>query len=385
MAKRRRLTPAQPGYLEAGEAARPAALSAGLSPAPLTAQAAPVTAPPPIAQVSGDAAARAALEELAAEVEAARAQGLMLERLPLSAIDITHLVRDRLVQDEDEMEALMASLSARGQQTPIEVVRLPQPNGGRTHGLISGWRRLTALNRLYDRTQDPRFATARALVVAPESASAAYVAMVEENEIRVNLSFYERARIAVRAVEEGVYPDARAALRALYGSTTRSKRSKIGSFMALVEQLDPVLRHPTAISEKLGLALVKALEADAGLAARLTERLRVAAPDSAAAELGILAGAVERPAPAVPPAPVKAPVTESVSDPALAPEQAAPARPRLRSPGDLPLPGERLSRPAAPGVQIRFTADRNRIELEGDAVDQTLFEDLQDWLRHRQG
>ena len=44
----------------------------------------------------------------------------------------------------------------------------------------------------------------------------AYVAMVEENEIRVGLSFYERARIAAKSVEAGVYPDDRAALRALF-------------------------------------------------------------------------------------------------------------------------------------------------------------------------
>lgn len=425
MAKRKRLTPAQPGYLDPGAAPRPTP-GAGLGPGALAPAPAPSGAAP-IAQVTGDAAARAALADLAAEVEAARAQGLMLERLPLSVIDIAHLVRDRMVQDEDEMEALMASLEARGQQTPIEVVRLPQPKGAMTHGLISGWRRLTALNRLYDRTKDSRFAAARALVIAPASASDAYVAMVEENEIRVNLSFYERARIAARAVEEGVYPDARAALRALYGSVARSKRSKIGSFMALVAALDPVLRHPTAISERLGLALVKALEADAGLADRLAARLRAAAPETAAEELRILAEAavpptaapaapapVSEPAPVAPeaaapvaPAPTASPAlpaedgaaaepatmpgtmseespgTEPVSVAVLDSVSAIPPRPRLRSPGDLPLPGERLVQPAGAGVQIRFAADRNQIELAGPGVDHALFEALQDWLRRR--
>jgi hypothetical protein len=33
----------------------------------------------------------------------------------------------------------------------------------------------------------------------------AYLAMVEENEIRVGLSFYERARIVARAAEAGVF------------------------------------------------------------------------------------------------------------------------------------------------------------------------------------
>ncbi|MDK3020796.1 ParB/RepB/Spo0J family partition protein [Pseudodonghicola flavimaris] len=375
MAKRRRLTPAQPGYLEA-EPPRPS------TPGP-AALAAPGPAPtamaPPIAQVSGDAAARAALEELATEMATARAQGLMLERLPLGAIEAGHLVRDRMAQDEDEMEALMASLEARGQQTPIEVVRLPAPQGDKAYGLISGWRRLTALNRLYDRTSDSRFGFVRALVIAPESASDAYVAMVEENEIRVNLSFYERARIAARAVEEGVYPDARAALRALYGSVTRSKRSKIGSFMGLVEKLDPVLRHPTAISEKLGLALVKALEAEEGLAGRLEQALIAAAPESPAEEIAILSEAVAKPAPVA----VDPPAVEADPAPAPAPApptSASPARPRS---GEQPMAGGRISQPAGPGVRLSFTADRNRIELTGPAVDAALMEALRDWLRQR--
>lgn len=379
MAKRRRLTPAQPGYLE-GEPAgsRPAALSPSLS----TSTPAPIA--PPIAQVSGDAAARAALEELAAEMETARAQGLMLERLPLGVIEATHLVRDRLVQDEDEMEALMASLEARGQQTPIEVMRLPAPQGGKTYGLISGWRRLTALNRLYDRTKDSRFGFVRALVVDPDSASDAYVAMVEENEIRVNLSFYERARIASRAVEEGVYPDARAALRALYGSVTRSKRSKIGSFMVLVESLDAALRHPTAISEKLGLALVKALEADPGFEARLAADLNAAAAETPAEEIAILSAALARPEPQVaapaPAAPDADPAPELEDTVAVPPTL---ARPRLRSLDDLPSPGERVTQSAGAGVRLSFTADRNRIELTGPGVDAALMEALQDWLRLR--
>ena len=108
----------------------------------------------PIAQVAGEAAASAALSELSQEMEAARAEGRLMVSLPLDAIDAGYLVRDRLVQDEDEMQALIASLISRGQQTPIEVVALPEPKDGQTHGLISGWRRLTALRRLYKAAQE---------------------------------------------------------------------------------------------------------------------------------------------------------------------------------------------------------------------------------------
>ena len=364
MAKRRRLTPAQAHYLD------PAPVR--LTGPGIGGDAGEAPAPAPIAQVSGDASARAALADLAAEVEAARAQGLMLERLPLAAIDIQHLVRDRMVQDEDEMAALMASLEARGQQTPVEVVRLPDPQGGRTHGLISGWRRLTALTRLYERTNDPRFAFVRALVVEPESAQAAYVAMVEENEIRVNLSHYERARIALRAVEEGVYESRREALLSLYNAAPRAKRSKIGSFMALVEALDPVLRFPTAIPEKLGLALARRFGEDPDLPIRLTERLRAAQADSAAEELGLLAKAAEPPALS----------PETGSKPAVEPDRKATAP----YPSDTyvgPIPSAPRSVLAAPGVQLKFDRARGEIELSGEGVDADLFDALQLWLAQR--
>jgi len=372
MAKRKRLTPAQADYLDAA----PARLT-GPNIAP-----GPAMAPAPIAQVTGDASARAALADLAAEMEAARDKGLILELLPLSAIDIRHLVRDRMVQDEEEMAALMAGLEARGQQTPIEVVRLPSPLEGKTHGLISGWRRLTALTRLYEKTKDPRFAHVRALVVAPESAQAAYVAMVEENEIRVNLSHYERARIALRAVEEGVYESRREALLSLYSAAPRAKRSKIGSFMTLVERLDPALAFPTAIPEKLGLALAKALSEDVDLAVRLSERLRVAQVDSAEAELEILSAAI------APPAPASEETTAPSSDPSASPAPAKcskrPSGPDISDTYAGPTSGAPLSVMAAPGVQLRFDRRQGWIELSGEKVDQALFEALQDWLS-RQG
>ncbi|WP_238705121.1 ParB/RepB/Spo0J family partition protein [Parasedimentitalea marina] len=165
---------------------------------------APLATAAPIAQVASDAAAQAALSELSAVLETARADGRLIERIALEQIDETHLVRDRLEQDEDEMGALMASLRARGQQTPIELVTLTDRPDGKTHGLISGWRLLCALRRLYEQTSESEFASIKALVIQPETAQDAYVAMVEENEIRVNLSHYERARIAVRALREGL-------------------------------------------------------------------------------------------------------------------------------------------------------------------------------------
>ncbi|EBA14527.1 ParB-like nuclease [Roseobacter sp. SK209-2-6] len=371
MAKRKRLSPAQPGYL----ATAPETKSALSGPLP-TASAAPA----PIAQVASEAASQAALQELSDVLQNARAKGLMVEEIALDAIDETHLVRDRIHQDEEEMEALMGSLRARGQQSPIEVVPLSGRLDGKAWGLISGWRRLTALRRLYAEGSEPEFARIKALVIRPESAGAAYVAMVEENEIRVNLSHYERARIAVRALKEGVFPNQRKALQELFANVPRAKRSKIGTFITLVEALDAVLYFPAAISEKLGLSLVRRLSEDEGFAERLKFRLQAAPRADAAAELALLNAALEEGV-----APEKAALNHASEPegPPVKEEVTTPSEPRIRTSEPSHTKGERISLQAAPGLRLGYSADAQRIELSGSAVDGALLEDLKAWLRNR--
>ncbi|WP_300064247.1 ParB N-terminal domain-containing protein [uncultured Roseobacter sp.] len=294
----------------------------------------------PIADVSGDAAQHSAFEEVAEELRRARAEGRMVLRLPLTAVEAGHLVRDRIAADAEEMEVLKDSLRDRGQQTPIEVVELAP---GR-YGLISGWRRLAALEALSAENAEA-FGTVQALVRAPEGAAEAYRAMVEENEIRADLSFYERARIAVQATERGVYPDVRAAVRSLFAAARAPKRSKILTFTALVEALDAVLRFPTAIPEKLGLPLATALQADPAFARRLAQALKAADPQEAAAERKVL----ER---------------------VLKGQASAPATPGAARPESI-----------APGLALSATP--GRVVLSGKAVDAALLADLRDWLATR--
>ncbi len=276
MAKRKRLTPARSDFLTDPA---PASDTPGMFP----------TAPPPIAQVAGDTALRAAVDDLTTEIRDARAGGRLVQSLPLDSIEETHLVRDRIAADKGEMQALIESLRARGQQTPIEVVELEQ---GR-FGLISGWRRLTALKALYAETGEERFATVQALLRQPESASDAYLAMVEENEIRVGLSYYERARIAARAAEQGVYASEAEALRSLFASASRAKRSKIGSFLTIYHALDDHLQYAAAIPERLGLSLSKALKEDPDIGPRIVRELGNHPSDSAEVEAAILTGLVK--------------------------------------------------------------------------------------------
>lgn len=292
---------------------------------------------PPIAQVAGDAAALAAAEHLAAEVRTARAEGRLVTEIPLAEVIDGHILRDRMALDAGEMAALKSSIAARGQQVPIEVVETGQ--GG--YGLISGLRRLTALRMLTAETGDQRFAKVKALIKPLENAPEAYLAMVEENEIRADLSFYERARLAHEAAMQGVFETPQAAVKVLYANTTPAKRSKIAAFIALHLALGAALRFPTAIPEKLGLALVKAHEGDPGFSARLSGRLDEAEPESAEAERCIL-------------------------DASLRPER------------EKAMPAE-----IAPGIALE--ARTGRAILSGKGVTPALLADLQAWLAARQG
>lgn len=283
----------------------------------------------PIADVAGDTSARAALDEVSRAMVSAEAEGRMVRRIPIDRIDRHHLNRDRMVLDPEEMDVLKASIAARGQQTPVEVLQL---SSGR-FGLISGLRRLEALRGLGQ-------GEVLAFVRQPDSAGDSYVAMVEENEIRAGLSFYERANIVVQAVNANVYPTPQAAVKALFGSVPSAKRSKILRFVLLRQTLGRALLYPTAIPEKLGLALANAIEADKRLATRITDALRKTPPPDAAAERRVLERALKAPAPA-------------------------------RAKGE----------EVAPGLRLR--AAKGRLELSGPGVTAALQAELRDWLAQR--
>lgn len=243
----------------------------------------------PIADVAGDTAGRAALEEVAREMTAAEQEGRVVKKLPIASVIGHYLSRDRLTLVPEEMEILKASIAERGQQTPIEVVRI----GANQYGLISGMRRIEALRAL-GQTE------VLALVKRPEDSEAAYRAMIEENEVRADLSFYERANIAVVAVGQGIYPDARRAVAGLFAHAAPAKRSKITKFVTVRNAIGKALSFPAAIPEKLGLALAQAIEADPKLAVRITDALRKTPPEDAQAERRTLERALKKQTPSKP-------------------------------------------------------------------------------------
>ena len=181
--------------------------------------------------------------------------------LALDAIAPDHLTRDRLPAEDEEMAALCATRSAPTASARRSRSRRSTGAGALPYGLISGWRRLMALKALHAETGEARFATVQALVRRPETAADAYVTMVEENEIRVGLSHYERARVAALATARGVFPSEKAALLALFATASRPKRSRIRAFLEIYHALDGTLRFPAHLPERLGLALVEPVRA----------------------------------------------------------------------------------------------------------------------------
>lgn len=344
MAKRRRLTPAQAGFgaePDPQPGAGPAQAAPGAA-APAPGQGGPLSPlRPPIAQVAGAAATEAALSEMTGILARAEAEGRMIRALPLEQIEAEHLMRDRLGVEPEAFEALKQSLRARGQQTPIEVMALPGGQGPR-YGLISGWRRLLALRQLAAETGEARFAQVLALLRQPQDLAASYVAMVEENEIRADLSHYERARVVLRALEAGVFETEKQALQTLFASASYARRSKIKSFLPVVQALDGALCHPAALTERLGLALSKALEAE-GQAEALRADLEARPPRDAedeAARLQAFLGARRGPA----------------------------------------QPAAALARTPPP---VRMEARAGHVVLSGEAVDRGFIADLSAWLRAR--
>jgi ParB family chromosome partitioning protein len=299
MAKRKRLTPPAPQDVGRALETKGMFMDApqGLVPQSVRSRLAGKSAP--IADMAGASAATAALEEVSTELANARTEGRLVAKLPLSAIDGSHLMRDRILIDSDDMMTLMTSIRSRGQQTPIEVLETSPGH----YGLISGWRRLSAMRQLNDMTDGQRFTDILAFIRTPTSAQEAYLSMVEENEVRVGLSYYERAQIVVRTVQAGVYPNAKRALQTLFSNASRAKRSKIKSFIPIVEALGGVLQYPAAISERVGLELSQRLE-DEDFAARLRKEINAADIQSLETEQSLISAALapERPKPSVKPA-----------------------------------------------------------------------------------
>lgn len=236
---------------------------------------------PPIAQVAAEVASEAPVldgetraaqardSKDAEQLREAKAKGLILAELPISKIDPDDMTRDRVILDDEEMEELRRSILANGLRLPIEVYeRQMKTPDDYQYGVLSGYRRLLAFKTLFGMTQAKEYATIKCFVRAPKNVSEATVAMVEENEIRANLSHFERGRIAALSAQNGTFANVEEAVDVLFASGSKAKRSKIRSFAHVFEELGDLLNQPETISERFGLRIANVLRLGGGSALR---------------------------------------------------------------------------------------------------------------------
>jgi ParB family chromosome partitioning protein len=301
----------------------------------------------PIAQVAGEAAAlgsaldpEAEAERLeAATLRRLRREGWEVRAIPMARVRTDGMTRDRMVLDPDAMEELRSSIRTNGLRMPIEVSQRNRADGEGEYDLISGLRRLTAMRDL----EGPAGAI-RALS-RPEQAPAARLgAMIEENEVRANLSSYERGRAAALAVQDGLFRDLDEAVNVLFAQASKAKRSKVRSFALLHEELGDLLAFPEALSERQCLRLAAALKAGQG--SRLRTALGGAPGADAAAEWALLQAAFQ---------------------PDVTVDRPAEPTQRRRRRAAVPLPGDRFMRHVV-------DASGHAIGFGGPGVDDALIE-----------
>lgn len=266
----------------------------------------------PIAQVAADSAAlsqpmevadrarQAELEANEAQLKEAQSDGRLLVDLPVGDIDADSMVRDRSVLDADELLELRLSIAANGLRLPVEVYALPgaSDEGGPRYGLLSGYRRLMAVRELLGLTEQDKYKTIRAIIRPAAETDAAFVAMVEENEVRSELSQFERGRIAVIAAHQGAFLNVEEAVNKLFATGSKAKRSKVRSFALIFEELGDMLEFPDALSEKRGLRLATALRQ--GAESRIRDALAATAIGSAEeewAEIDAVIASLDEPSP----------------------------------------------------------------------------------------
>jgi ParB family chromosome partitioning protein len=173
-----------------------------------------------------------------------------VQPIPTEAVAEDALQRDRTAVDPQSLEELQHSIFASGLRMPIEVFPLTEPDGPRRFGLISGFRRLAAFRALAGFGL-AGFDTIPAFVRAPADEVAALTAMVEENAIRVEVSPWEQAGLAVVATDRGLFPTIDAAIDTLYANLSRDKRRRLRDIATLACEIQGLARPETLSLRRL--------------------------------------------------------------------------------------------------------------------------------------
>jgi ParB family chromosome partitioning protein len=272
------------------------------------------------------------------------------------------MIRDRTQLDADEMKELVDSIEAHGMRLPIEVFRRETTDENpKPYGLLSGFRRYKAMRQIAARRSDPKWSIINAIERDPEALGGAIRAMVEENEIRSNLSHYERGRIAVVAAQQGVFGSTEEGVNTLFATASKAKRSKIRAFALIFEELGDLLVFPEALKERDGLRLANALRN--GAEVDLRDVLARGTFEDADHEWQTLEAIIQAQEP------------QTRKDPARGGRPTA-AKPKSGWDGD--------TRVLSSGVTLRHVKDSNghMIRVGGTMIDQALMEAALDHLAY---
>lgn len=212
-----------------------------------------------------EAQIRAENDALAHEHVRLKKLGLVVDLVPLDAIEAEKLVRDRLKGPDMELADLKTSIAELGLSNPI---RLEAREDGK-YELIQGFRRLSAFRELLADTGDAdRYGMIPATVSQPgDTIDDLYRKMVDENLVRKDISFAEMAMLALDYAADPLtsVDDPDKAVKVLFKSSSYSKRSHVRSFIEVMRRLNGVLAHPAALPRALGLALAAAMKEGDGV------------------------------------------------------------------------------------------------------------------------
>jgi ParB family transcriptional regulator, chromosome partitioning protein len=182
----------------------------------------------------------------------------LITPIPLDQIRDDALIRDRAGLDPEALEELINSLVTEGLRQPIEVWEFPEPMEGLRYGLISGLRRLTATRELARRRQTAA-PTIAAFIRMPASIPAAMAAMVSENEMRTQITPWEKGLLLADSVYKGMFTNLDNAYDALYPNLSRQKRARLRNLAQVVEAFDGHFTTPDRLTatqmERLAAAL----------------------------------------------------------------------------------------------------------------------------------
>lgn len=165
-----------------------------------------------------------------------------VHQIPVAEIHPDAIPRDRLIHDPDALSELRASIEAEGLRQPIELFGLEPDEQGRQYGLISGYRRLSVFRAL-GRDTIPAF-----LRNFPGGYPDLLSAMVTENEIRSQISPWEKAMFVLTCLRGNTFPNADTAIDALFPALSRQKRSRLRGHVMVAEAFEYGFATPERLS-----------------------------------------------------------------------------------------------------------------------------------------